>query len=103
LNLSPNCCDKFNPENYDRESHHKWSILNEIHAEQNAIAMAAKHGIPLDGCDCYTTLQPCNTCLLLLVQSGIKNIFYLEEYERSSYSEDLLKIISERGIQIQKI
>lgn len=96
-----NCCEIFD-DSFDAEAHHQWSIKNEIHAEQNAIAMAAKQGISIDGCTCYCSLQPCNTCLLLLIQSGIKEIVYDEIYERSKYHEDLLKTVEAKGIVIRR-
>jgi len=41
-----NCCDHF-PDytKKDRDVHHKWSRIYEIHAEQNGIDFAAKHGV----------------------------------------------------------
>lgn len=80
------------------DGHHSWSILNELHAEQNAIIMAAKNGISLNGCTCYTSLQPCNTCLLMLLQCGIKEIVYLESYERSNYSEEIVEFMKNNEV-----
>ena len=37
---------------------HEWSNLHEIHAEQNAIAVAAKNGVPVKGATAYSTLKP---------------------------------------------
>lgn len=51
------------------------------HAEQNAITQAAKMGISIDGGDAYVTTKPCTTCMKLFINSGIKRVFYLEEYE----------------------
>lgn len=82
-----NCNEHFDSNNFNPEEHHEWSKMNEIHAEQNALVMAAKHGISVDGCTCYSSLQPCNTCLLLLIQAGIKEIVYLESYPKSNYDE----------------
>lgn len=47
-----------------------------IHAEANAIAQAAKHGIPTSGASIYVTLEPCLSCLKLIIASGIKEVFY---------------------------
>ena len=47
-----------------------------IHAEANAIAQAAKHGISTDGASIYVTLEPCLSCLKLIISAGIKEIFY---------------------------
>ena len=48
-----------------------------IHAEANAIAHAAKHGIRLDGSIAYITTKPCNKCRTLLKQSGIVKIKWI--------------------------
>ena len=42
-----------------------------VHAEQNAVAHAARHGIRLDGSVAYVTTKPCEKCRILLKQSGI--------------------------------
>lgn len=47
-----------------------------VHAEANAIAQAAKHGIPTDGASIYVTLEPCLSCLKLIVSAGIREVFY---------------------------
>ena len=47
-----------------------------VHAEANAIAQAAKYGISTDGSSIYVTLEPCLSCLKLIISAGIKEIFY---------------------------
>jgi len=94
-----NCCDKFNKENFNRKDHHKWSNIYEIHAELNAILFAAKNGISLDGCVMYVTFKPCDQCIKNIIQSGIKKVIYLNEYDKCSLNNDL---ISETNITIEK-
>lgn len=53
--------------------------LRTIHAEQNALMHAARHGIAVDGCVIYTTHFPCHACLKLLIQAGIDKIYYLND------------------------
>lgn len=60
-----------------------------IHAEANAICFCAKNGISLQGCEAYITLSPCINCALLLIQSGIKKVYYYDEY-RINEGKDLL-------------
>ena len=50
------------------------------HAEQTAITQAAKMGISIDGGDAYVTTKPCTTCIKLFINSGIRRVFYYEEY-----------------------
>jgi dCMP deaminase len=47
-----------------------------VHAEANAIAQAAKHGISTSGASIYVTLEPCLTCLKLVISAGIREVFY---------------------------
>jgi len=103
LKGAPNCCEVHDMDSFDREEHHKWSLMNEIHAEQNAIAVAAKTGISLDGCICYCSLQPCNTCLLLLIQTGIREIVYVDSYDKCNWSPGLMKTVGDLGIVIRQV
>ncbi len=56
-----------------------------VHAEANAIIQAAKNGVAIDGSEIYTTASPCWYCFKLIVNSGIRKIYYGEFYrdERS--------------------
>jgi dCMP deaminase len=47
-----------------------------IHAEANAIAQAAKHGIRTDGAKIYVTLEPCLFCLKSIMSAGIVEVIY---------------------------
>jgi len=60
-----------------------------IHAEQNAVIQAAKHGIAMDGATAYCTHQPCVLCAKILLNSGVVDIVYREPYP-DPLSEELL-------------
>lgn len=77
----PNCCEVFDKDNFDPVVHRSWQKVNEIHAEMNALAFAAKQGDNIDGCDLYVTVSPCEDCLKNLSVAGIKNIYYLYLYD----------------------
>lgn len=47
-----------------------------VHAEPNAILNATE---PLDDATLYVTLFPCNECAKLIIQSGIKEVVFLED------------------------
>lgn len=47
-----------------------------VHAEPNAILNSISS---LDGCSIYVTLFPCHECVKLIIQSGIKEIVYMDE------------------------
>lgn len=50
------------------------------HAEQNALTQAAKLGISINGGTLYCTARPCTTCMKLIINSGIKEVYYAEDY-----------------------
>jgi dCMP deaminase len=60
-----------------------------VHAEQNAICDAAKRGISIDGSTSYITHFPCLNCFKLLVASGIKRIYYNEDYKNDKIVEEM--------------
>lgn len=47
-----------------------------IHAEQRAVAQAAKLGIKLDDSAMYVNLRPCLQCLLIVFAAGIRRVYY---------------------------
>ena len=51
-----------------------------LHAEQNAIIQAAKHGVNIDGAVLYCTHSPCIICSKMLINSGIKRIVCTDGY-----------------------
>ena len=52
-----------------------------VHAEQNAILQAAKFGISIKGATLYCTHKPCNICIKQIINSGIKRVYYKEDYK----------------------
>lgn len=62
-----------------------------LHAESNCITKIAKsHSCSLDS-KLYVTLSPCFDCAKLIVQSGIREVIYLEAYRDTSGIEFLKK------------
>lgn len=50
------------------------------HAEQNAIAQAARYGVSVMNGECYVNASPCWTCFKILANAGIKRIVFGEFY-----------------------
>jgi len=50
------------------------------HAEMNAIAQAALHGVAVKEATLYCTDRPCLICTKLLINAGIEKIVYWREY-----------------------
>ena len=59
------------------------------HAEQNAIAQAAKLGISIDGATLYCHMTPCYTCAKMIINSGIKKVISLKDYHRGHRSKEV--------------
>ena len=51
-----------------------------LHAEQNIIIQAAIHGVSISGSFIYCTTQPCLICSKMLINCGIKKIFFSQGY-----------------------
>jgi dCMP deaminase len=71
-----------------------------LHAEINCIAYCAREGIPLNQSKIYVTHFPCLNCTKALIQSGIKTIYYLDDYRLDDYALELMKI---NGIETIKL
>ena len=62
-----------------------------IHAEMNAILYCAKEGIPTKGTICYVTHFPCLNCTKALIQAGICEIIYKDDYRVDEYAVELFE------------
>ncbi|MFO7294974.1 MAG: dCMP deaminase family protein [Caldicoprobacter sp.] len=77
-------------------THHEYCYA--VHAEQNAIAQAAKMGISVDGATMYCTHQPCVICAKLIINSGIKRVVY-----KHPYPDDLaVHILTAVGVSLEQ-
>lgn len=65
-----------------------------IHAEQNAVIQAARHGTAIDGATVYCTHQPCVLCAKILINAGITEIIYQNAYPDALATE----MLEEAGI-----
>ena len=52
-----------------------------LHAESNAIAKLATSTISSEGSILFTTLSPCWDCAKLIIQCGINEVYYNDEYK----------------------
>jgi dCMP deaminase len=71
-------------------------ICRAIHAEQNAIIQAATFGVSLAGATIYVTHHPCVLCSKMIINSGIRQVVYLEGYP-DRLSQQMLK---EAGMKV---
>ena len=72
-----------------------------LHAESNAIAKLARSSNSGLNADIFITHGPCMECAKLIFQSGIKRVFYAEDY-RSTSGIDFLRKSNIEVIQIDK-
>jgi dCMP deaminase len=70
-----------------------------LHAESNAISKLAKTGLSSKDATVYVTLSPCIECSKLLIQSGINQVFYKEQYRNT----DGLQLLKKAGIKVIKL
>ncbi len=71
-----------------------------VHAEQNAVADAARRGSPVDGCVAYVTHYPCINCAKILAAAGIGKIKYRDDYNNDPLVAPLL---AEAGVKVLKL
>jgi len=70
-----------------------------VHAEQNAIADAARRGISLGGSTAYVTHFPCIHCAKILAAAGITRIKFHHDYKNDPMVPGILE---EAGVTIEK-
>lgn len=61
-----------------------------VHAEQNAIIQASRLGLSVMGGTLYCTHKPCSTCAKIIINSGITEVVYKEEYP-DSFTDELFR------------
>ena len=70
-----------------------------IHAELGCVLKCAKEGINTTGATVYTSLSPCLQCSAMLLQAGIKQVFYREQYRDSSGIDYLTR----NGVEVNQL
>jgi dCMP deaminase len=69
-----------------------------LHAESNAIAKLAKSTNSGAGADIFITHSPCIECAKLIYQSGIRRVYYNEEYR-----DDIgIQFLNKSGVETVK-
>jgi dCMP deaminase len=74
----------------------KHELCRGIHAEQNAIIQAAYHGVSIKDATIFCTNMPCSICAKMIINAGIKQIYY-----HSGYADAMAKeMLMEAGIDL---
>ena len=71
--------------------------IRTAHAEQNAIANAARKGVAVEGGTVYCNMTPCYTCAKILINSGIVRVVAAKDYHASKRSKEVFK---EAGVKL---
>ena len=69
------------------------------HGEENAITQAAYHGTSLKGATLYTTFAPCLMCTKMIINSGIAEVVYNQDYP---LNERALSLLRECGVVLRR-
>jgi dCMP deaminase len=95
-----NCCDG-GCERCNSVGHSGYNLEECLccHAEENAIAQAALHGISIHGATIYSTHSPCLRCTKLIVNAGISEVVYCTAYPMAERS---LALLSECKVQARR-
>jgi dCMP deaminase len=80
----------------------KYNFCRASHAEANAIAQAARHGIALEGATLYVTLAPCYVCLKLIATARIRGVYYEHPYESVTPERDSFwkEAVRDAGLEV---
>jgi len=74
----------------------KHELCRGSHAEQNAIIQAAYHGVSIKDAVLFSTTLPCVICAKMIINAGIKTIYY-----ESGYADALSgEMLEQAGIQV---
>jgi dCMP deaminase len=74
-------------------------ICRALHAEQNAIIHAARHGVSIEGAVLYCTTFPCSVCAKMLINAGVEKIIYADGYPDALAKQ----MLEEAGMRIEQI
>ncbi len=80
------------------DGHTTMHCVRTVHAEQNAIAQAARLGISIAGATLYCRMTPCRVCAMLIINCGIKRVVCEKKYHAGTESE---RLFSDAAVAIE--
>ena len=75
----------------DEEGNRSQHCIRTIHAEQNAIAQAARFGISLAGATLYCKMEPCYVCARLIISVGITHVVAEKRYQKGEMTREMFR------------
>lgn len=88
--------------NEDAEEEYRYRLKTKpevLHAESNAIAKLAKSTNSGQDAEIFITHSPCIECSKLIYQSGIRRVFYGENYRDDAG----IKFLEKSGVEVLKV
>lgn len=82
---------------FDERGGQKKHCVRTTHAEANAIAQAARYGIPIDGATIYIKMTPCLDCTKLLINAGIRKVVCRKRYHAD---HDSVKMLADAKVEL---
>lgn len=70
-----------------------------LHAEQNLLVQAARHGVQVKDAILFCNFRPCITCTKMIINAGIKKVIYREQYHDSLAEE----MAVEAGLKLEQL
>lgn len=70
-----------------------------LHAESNALMKISKSTLTSKDSILYTTTSPCFECAKLIIQAGVKKVFYCESYRDMSG----IALLEKAGIIVEQV
>lgn len=70
------------------------------HGEENAITQAAYHGVSVKGSTLYSTFAPCLMCTKMIINSGIVEVVYNQDYP---LNDTAFKLFDQAGVKCRQI
>lgn len=93
--------DEEMPHDKDCPAHPDNGCTLAVHAEANAVYFAARNGVSVEKALIYCTTEPCVKCAEAIVQSGIRTVWYSQEY-RSHAGIELLRHVGVNVFQMKR-
>lgn len=76
----------------DEDGTTRQHCVRTVHAEQNAIAQAARYGLRLESTTMYCSMEPCRVCAMLIASTGISRVVARRRYHAGGDTPDILAL-----------